>query len=116
MADPQRPPSPDDESKAPNDQGVAVAAAPAKKPTRPIPRRLPPYRVLLHNDDVNIFGHVVLSILELTELTLEDAVARTKEAHTCGVSLLLVTHKERAELYRDQFTSKFLTVTIEPES
>ena len=31
-----------------------------------------------------------------------------------GVALLLVTHKERAELYADQFQSKGLTVTIEP--
>ncbi len=116
MADPQRPPSPDDESKACNDQSVAVAVAPAKKTARPTPRRLPPYRVLLHNDDVNVFEHVVLTILKLTPLPLEDAVARTEEAHTRGVSLLLVTHKERAELYRDQFTSKSLTVTIEPES
>jgi hypothetical protein len=27
---------------------------------------------------------------------------------------VLVTHKERAELYVDQFKSKSLTVTIEP--
>ena len=26
----------------------------------------------------------------------------------------VVTHKERAELYKDQFSSKSLTVTIEP--
>ena len=28
--------------------------------------------------------------------------------------MLLVTHKERAELYQEQFESKGLTVTIEP--
>jgi ATP-dependent Clp protease adapter protein ClpS len=38
----------------------------------------------------------------------------TREAHNTGVALLLVTHKERAELYVDQFKSKSLTVTIEP--
>ena len=31
-----------------------------------------------------------------------------------GVALLLTTHKERAELYQEQFQSKGLTVTIEP--
>ena len=113
MSDPQRRPSSDDDSKDRSNPGVAVA--PARKSARPTPRRLPPYRVLLHNDDVNVFEHVVLTILNLTSLTLEDAVARTEEAHTCGVSLVLITHKERAELYRDQFTSKSLTVTIEPE-
>jgi hypothetical protein len=37
------------------------------------------------------------------------------EADKTGVALLLTTHKERAELYKDQFESKGLTVTIEPE-
>ena len=44
----------------------------------------------------------------------QDAQNRTLEAHNAGVSLLLTTHKERAELYQDQFKSKGLTVTIEP--
>jgi len=37
-----------------------------------------------------------------------------EEADKTGVALLLTTHKERAELYQEQFTSKGLTVTIEP--
>ena len=36
----------------------------------------------------------------------------------CGsplaLALVTVTHKERAELYQEQFQSKSLTVTIEP--
>ena len=52
--------------------------------------------------------------VSLTPLNLEAAVQRTLEAHTAGLALLLTTHKERAELYRDQFKSKGLTVTIEP--
>ena len=35
-------------------------------------------------------------------------------AHSNGVALVLVTHKERAELYKDQFASKQLLATIEP--
>ncbi|MGF1634460.1 MAG: ATP-dependent Clp protease adaptor ClpS [Phycisphaerae bacterium] len=78
------------------------------------PQPLPPWKVLLHNDDKNTMDHVVGSILELTPLKEKDAVLRTIEAHKTGVSLLLVTHKERAELYQDQFQSKSLTTTIEP--
>jgi ATP-dependent Clp protease adapter protein ClpS len=37
----------------------------------------------------------------------------TIEAHETGVALLLVTHKERAELYCEQFRSKSLKVTME---
>ncbi len=77
-------------------------------------RRLPPYRVILHNDDVNTFDHVIASILRLTPLQVEEAVARTLEAHERGQSLLLVTHRERAELYVEQFASRQLTVTCEP--
>lgn len=78
-------------------------------------RQLPPYRVILHNDDVNTFEHVIRAILKLTPLNEEEAVLRTLEAHETGQSLLLVTHKERAELYVEQFTTFQLTVTCEPD-
>jgi ATP-dependent Clp protease adaptor protein ClpS len=84
--------------------------SPAKKPPQP----LPPWKVLLHNDDKNDIEYVVTTIMSLTTLNAEDAVQRTVEAHKTGVALLLTTHKERAELYKDQFASKGLTVTIEP--
>lgn len=90
--------------------------APKKSPSQKPPQPLPPWKVLLHNDDVNAVDFVVHTIVALTPLNLEDAVKRTLEAHKSGVALLLTTHKERAELYRDQFTSKGLTVTVEPAS
>jgi ATP-dependent Clp protease adaptor protein ClpS len=76
---------------------------------------LPPFRVILHNDDVNSFEHVIHTILQLTPLKEPEAVQRTLEAHETGSALLLVTHKERAELYVEQFASKQLTVTCEPD-
>lgn len=84
-----------------------------KPATRP-PAPLPPWKVLLHNDDKNEMTYVVLTIMELTPLNEQEAVARMLEAHKTGVALLLTTHKERAELYREQFASKGLTVTVEP--
>ena len=96
----------------------AAATKPKKKskkaPTKKPPQVLPPWKVLLHNDDVNSFEDVIKSIVELTHLSEQDATVRTQEANETGVALLLVTHKERAELYRDQFQSKGLTVSIEP--
>lgn len=99
-----------------NDAATATQErpAPAKSPKRTPPKQLPPYKVLLHNDDVNDFDYVVKSVVSLTHLQTEDAVLRTIEAHETGVSLLLVTHKERAELYQEQFQSMKLTTTIEP--
>ncbi|MCC6579795.1 MAG: ATP-dependent Clp protease adaptor ClpS [Phycisphaeraceae bacterium] len=84
------------------------------KPGKPTPKVLPPWKVLLHNDDVNSMEDVIQTIIMLTPLSEQDALKRTLEAHEQGIALLLTTHKERAELYQDQFTSRKLTVTIEP--
>jgi ATP-dependent Clp protease adaptor protein ClpS len=91
--------------------GTAVQTRPA----RPRTRRLPPWKVLLHNDDVNHMEDVIDAIVELTTLRRQEAILRMLEAHTKGLTLLLTTHREHAELLQEQFTSKRLTVTIEPE-
>jgi len=107
-------PAPQTPPPAPLSDAPASATATAVKPAPPRVDSLPPFRVLLHNDDVNDMVYVVGTIQELTALTRELAVTAMLEAHRAGVTLLLTTHKERAELYRDQFKSKKLTVTIEP--
>ncbi len=84
------------------------------RPPRPEARRLPPWRVLLHNDNVNDMPYVVDAIIALTTLGRHDAVMRMMEAHQRGISLLLTTHREHAELLSEQFRSKRLKVTIEP--
>ncbi len=106
------------ESDESTDGENATATAPPRKrpaPARPQPRQLPPWKVLLHNDDVNEMLFVVRTIVQLTPLTQIVAIQRMLEAHERGLALLLTTHQERAELYRDQFASKGLTVTIEPD-
>jgi ATP-dependent Clp protease adaptor protein ClpS len=103
------------EAEAVDDSATAVAA-PDTKPAPPQTRQLPPFKVLLHNDDVNDVEHVVCSILKLTPLSVEEAVQRTLEAHHTGVALLLVTHRERGELYCEQFATYNLTVTLEPDA
>ncbi len=86
------------------------------QPTKSPPQvdELPPYKVLLHNDDENDTLYVVETVVELTPLSITAATQRMLEAHNTGIALLLTTHQERAELYQQQFTSKSLTVTIEP--
>jgi ATP-dependent Clp protease adaptor protein ClpS len=97
---------------------AVATAVPTKKPARPSrkPKQLPPYKVLLHNDDVNTFVDVIAAILKLTTLEPQEAMLRTLEAHDSGLALLLVTHKERAELYCEQFATFKITVTIEPDA
>lgn len=92
---------------------MAVEAAPQ---VEQVVRRLPPYKLVLHNDDVNSFEHVVITILQLTPLSEQEAIERTIEAHNEGLAVLLVTTKERAELYVEQFQSASLTATCEPDA
>lgn len=108
-----------DEQKNSEQSNSATATAepkqqPKKAPRRVPPKPLPPWKVLLHNDDVNEMLYVVETIVGLTPLDPAQAAQRTLEAHKSGVALLLTTHQERAELYQEQFQSKRLTVTIEP--
>lgn len=81
----------------------------------PEPKHLPPYRVLLHNDDRNSMDYVTRTVFQLTPLNWPDARSRMQEAHASGVAMLVRTHKERAELYEQQLVSKGLSVTIEPD-
>jgi ATP-dependent Clp protease adaptor protein ClpS len=101
----------------PEEPGTATAKpkrSPRKSPRKIPPKPLPLWKVLLHNDDKNDMEFVVSTVMEITPLGKQDAKLRTVEAHETGVALLLTTHKERAELYQEQFTSKGLVVTIEP--
>ncbi len=99
----------------PKTSGAGTSSTTATRPARPKPALLPPWKVLLHNDDVNDMDFVIDTIVELTTLNRHAATVRTLEAHKTGVALLLMTHREHAELLSEQFTSKKLTVTIEPE-
>ena len=78
------------------------------------PRPLPPWKVLLHNDDHNTFPHVIKSLVQLCNLSEQEAILRAVEAHKTGLALVLTTHKEKAELHQEQLTSVGLIATIEP--
>jgi ATP-dependent Clp protease adaptor protein ClpS len=75
---------------------------------------LPPYRVMLHNDDHNSMDHVVRALLaSVPELETERAVEIMYEAHNHGQAQVIVCPLERAELYRDRLENHGLTATIE---
>jgi ATP-dependent Clp protease adaptor protein ClpS len=99
---------------APDMPKVTTQTAPKTKPPKRKP--LPRFKLILHNDDFNLVDDVVRIVVKLVGLTLQEARERTKEADRTGVALLLVTHKERAELYQEQFRSMRLTTTIEPDA
>jgi ATP-dependent Clp protease adaptor protein ClpS len=86
--------------------------APAAPPRRP----LPPFRVVLHNDQQNEMRYVVKELVTIARLDIPSAVRIMMMAHHRGMAQVLITHKERAELYRSQFRRRRLHVTIEPAS
>ena len=75
----------------PGESQTAVATKPRR--AAPRPRMLPPWRVLLHNDDVNDMLYVANAIIELTTLDRQAAVQRMLEAHKNGLSQLLTVIK-----------------------
>jgi ATP-dependent Clp protease adaptor protein ClpS len=78
-------------------------------------RRLPPWRVILHNDDQNSMDHVVASLLRcVSSLTVEQAVEIMFMAHNHGQAEVIACPKEAAEHYRERLESCGLTSTIEP--
>jgi ATP-dependent Clp protease adaptor protein ClpS len=78
-------------------------------------RLLPPFRVVLHNDDHNSMDHVVRSLLRsVPSLTVERAAEIMLEAHNHGQATVIVCPKEAAEHYREGLESCGLTATIEP--
>jgi ATP-dependent Clp protease adaptor protein ClpS len=78
-------------------------------------RLLPPWNVLLWNDDHNEMLYVVRSIQKaVPAVSRAQAVAIMLEAHNSGKALVTTCPLEHAELYRDRLLSFGLTATIEP--
>jgi ATP-dependent Clp protease adaptor protein ClpS len=96
--------------------GSSPASTPAPVFDEEIIRRLlPPYRVILHNDDHNAMDHVIRSLRRcVPSLSLDDAEAIMWTAHTHGSATVIQCPKEAAEHYRACLESAGLTATIEP--
>lgn len=75
---------------------------------------LPPYAVILHNDDTHSMEYVVDALVKsVPELSEDSAREIMLEAHNNGRAVVVVCPLERAELYRDRIESFGLTATIE---
>jgi len=75
---------------------------------------LPPWIVLLHNDDVNDMAHVVQALIKsVPKLSTERAVEVMMEAHNQGRAVVVTCPLELAELYRERLEGFGLTATIE---
>jgi ATP-dependent Clp protease adaptor protein ClpS len=65
-------------------------------------RRIPPYNVILENDDDHSFEFVVTTLIKALGYTLERSFQLTKEAHEKGRAVVWTGPKEVAELKAEQ--------------
>lgn len=77
---------------------------------------LPPYKVIVYDDDYNEMNYVVFALLQsVNSLTVQDAERIMLTAHLTGQAVVIVCPKEAAEYYQERLLSYNLTATIEPE-
>lgn len=93
---------------------------PVQRPDTPEPQRqlragpLPPCKViLLQNPSLDLM-FIIRTVMELTRLCRAEATHKMWEAYYSGRSQLLTTHRERAELFVEQFAERGLKTTAEP--
>ncbi len=65
-------------------------------------RRRPPYNVVILNDEDHTFEYVIEMLIKLFAHAIPKAKALTWEIHSRGRAIVYTTHKEKAELKRDQ--------------
>jgi ATP-dependent Clp protease adaptor protein ClpS len=90
---------------------AAVEAPPAveperkNQPKRPKPKKLPPYAVVLLNDDEHRFEYVVETLMKVFGYPKEKCYSLTLQIHQQGRGIVWTGPKEVAELKRDQIRS-----------
>ena len=65
-------------------------------------RKLPPYNVIVLNDEEHTFEYVIELLTKLFAHSLSAAENLTWKIHNAGRAIVYTTHKEKAELKRDQ--------------
>jgi ATP-dependent Clp protease adaptor protein ClpS len=102
-------------SAAPGVPSTTIQVTPETEDDVDVRRRLlPPYKVILHNDDHNDFRHVVRALQKsVPGMSLGRATAIMWEAHTSGKAIVITCPLELAELYQQRLLSFGLTATIE---
>ncbi len=65
-------------------------------------RRIPPYHVILENDDFHSFGFVIEVLQKALGYTTEKAFLLTQQAHHSGRAIIWTGSKEVAELKAEQ--------------
>jgi ATP-dependent Clp protease adaptor protein ClpS len=87
-----------------------------KKWSRLRAKLLPPYKVILFNDDYNEMDFVVAVLLRLvSHMSKPEALRIMLTAHLTGSAVVVVCPKENAEHYQERLLGYGLTAAIEPD-
>jgi len=65
-------------------------------------RRQPPYHVVILNDEEHTFDYVIELLTKLFGHPLPTAEELTLKIHQTGRAIVMTTHREKAELKREQ--------------
>ena len=76
-----------------------------KSNTETSTRTLPPYNVVVVNDEEHTFEYVIEVLTKLFAHSVVTAEAMTWKIHNAGRAVVYTTHKEKAELKCDQVLS-----------
>lgn len=77
---------------------------------------LPPYKVIVHNDDYNEMNYVIFALMQaVNTLTAPEAERIMLTAHIMGRAIVTVCPKEVAEYYQERLSGYNLTASIEPD-
>jgi ATP-dependent Clp protease adaptor protein ClpS len=103
---PSRKKKPQDEpSKAGGGGGGTATKAKPKEETKEKVKELPPYHVVLLNDDDHSYEYVIEMLKSIFGHPAEMGYKLAQQVDDRGRAVVLTTHKEKAELKRDQIHS-----------
>ena len=72
------------------------------KPDKSEPKRLPPYAVIVYNDDKHTFPYVIETFQKVFGYPIRKSLKLAEEVHSKGKAAVWSGSKEIAELKRDQ--------------
>lgn len=95
-----------------NNDGKKKKTARRQRSTSKKTNSLQQYNVILLNDSKNTLDDVKYRISQIMKFSQQVAHMKAMEANDQGSSILLTTHKERAEMYKEQFHGYKINVDI----
>jgi ATP-dependent Clp protease adaptor protein ClpS len=83
-------------------QTIEPKVAPRPNPRKVEPKPLPPYNVILLDDDDHSYDYVIEMLTRIFAHTPETGFEMAKKVDSTGRVIVYTTHKEKAELKQSQ--------------